>query len=145
MSIDVFMSYASEDRSRVRPLVDALKEQGWSVWWDRAIVPGANFESDIEFAIAQARCVVVVWTGASTASQWVRAEALDGLDRGVLVPLMLEPVRLSLAFRHTDAAQLFEWSGDRDHPEFRRLVDGIRATIDGRSVVSRAVTIAREP
>ncbi len=59
MAIDVFMSYASEDRERVRPLVDALKVRGWSVWWDREIVPGDAFEARIERALADARCVVV--------------------------------------------------------------------------------------
>jgi hypothetical protein len=34
---DIFISYASEDRSRVRPLADALSGHGWSVWWDRQI------------------------------------------------------------------------------------------------------------
>lgn len=132
MSIDIFMSYASQDRDRVRPLVDALKAQGWSVWWDREIVPGADFEAHIEAAMADARCVVVVWTAASLASEWVHSEALDGLQRHVLVPLMLEPVRLPLAFRHKDCAQLFGWSGDRNHPELKRLVRGIESTLAGR-------------
>jgi tetratricopeptide (TPR) repeat protein len=134
MSIDVFMSYASEDRDAVRPLVEALKAHGWSVWWDREIVPGANFEAHIEAAMADARCVVVVWTASSLASEWVHSEALDGLERRVLVPLMLEPVRLPLAFRHKDCAQLFGWRGEHDHPEFKRLIGGIESTLAGRLV-----------
>ena len=34
---DIFLSYASEDRERVRPLAEALSRQGWAVWWDRII------------------------------------------------------------------------------------------------------------
>ncbi len=134
MSIDVFVSYASQDRDRVRPLVDALKAQGWSVWWDREIVPGSSFEARIEDAIGQARCVVVVWTATALTSDWVHAEALEGLERRVLVPLMLEPVRLPLAFRHKDTAQLFGWDGERDHPEYRRLVTGIEGVLAGRVI-----------
>ena len=31
---DIFIGYASEDRSRVKPLAEALEELGQSVWWD---------------------------------------------------------------------------------------------------------------
>ncbi len=34
---DIFLSYASEDRERVRPLVEWLEEHGWSVSWDRKL------------------------------------------------------------------------------------------------------------
>ena len=33
---DIFISYASEDRDRVKSLARALEQEGWSVWWDRA-------------------------------------------------------------------------------------------------------------
>ena len=39
---DIFISYARYDRARVRPLVTALKQQGWEVWWDEDIVPGQD-------------------------------------------------------------------------------------------------------
>ena len=37
---DIFLSYASDDRSRARSLAEALEAQGWSVWWDRIIPAG---------------------------------------------------------------------------------------------------------
>ena len=37
---DVFISYASEDRNRVRPLAEALQSRGFNVWWDRSLPPG---------------------------------------------------------------------------------------------------------
>ena len=39
---DIFVSYARADKARVAPLVAALERQGWSVWWDPAIVPGQH-------------------------------------------------------------------------------------------------------
>jgi serine/threonine-protein kinase len=39
---DVFVSYKAEDRSRVKPLVDALEDRGFIVWWDVHIGGGAN-------------------------------------------------------------------------------------------------------
>ena len=32
---EIFISYASEDLERVKPIVEALALQGWAVWWDR--------------------------------------------------------------------------------------------------------------
>ena len=58
---DIFLSYASDDRLRVAPLVSSFEAQGWSVWWDRHIVPGTSFDDMIEQALAQSACVVVVW------------------------------------------------------------------------------------
>jgi TolB-like protein len=131
MPTDIFISYASEDRDRIHPLVDALQRHGWTVWWDREIVPGADFARRIEAAIAAARCVVVVWTEASVDSTWVQSEALEGLERRILVPVRLDPVSLPLAFRHKNAAQLHPWTGDDSHPEFQRLLRGIEETLSG--------------
>ena len=41
---DIFISYASADRDRARLLADALAQKGWSVWWDRTIPPGKEFD-----------------------------------------------------------------------------------------------------
>lgn len=39
---DIFLSYSSDDRGRVRPIVAALERRDWSVWWDREILPGGS-------------------------------------------------------------------------------------------------------
>ena len=79
---DIFVSYSREDRKRVAPLIELLESLGLSVWWDREIKPGDDFEGNIDKAILDARCVVVVWSKHSVKSRWVRNEALEGLDRG---------------------------------------------------------------
>ncbi len=48
---DIFISYASEDRSRVEPLAKALEDQGCSVWWDPQIPPGKTFFGVIKEAL----------------------------------------------------------------------------------------------
>ena len=83
---DTFISYAREDRTRVRLLADALSAHGWSVWWDYQIQAGKAFDEVIEGALASARSVVVVWSHQSIASHWVLEEAEEGRRRGILVP-----------------------------------------------------------
>ena len=96
---DVFLSYAHTDRPLMAPLVAAIEAQGWSVWWDRAIAPGQEFDRHIAAELAVARAVLVVWTDASVESRWVRGEARDGADRGILVPVRIGDARLPIDFR----------------------------------------------
>ncbi len=39
---DTFVSYAHEDELRVRPIVEELRQLGWSVFWDSDIPPGCD-------------------------------------------------------------------------------------------------------
>ena len=55
---DIFLSYASQDRERILPLVEALESDGLSVWWDRNIQAGATYGRESESALAAAKCVV---------------------------------------------------------------------------------------
>ena len=79
MSTDIFISYAREDRSRVKPLAQLLQAEGWSVWWDPEIPVGLSFDDVIDKALDAARCVIVVWTETSRGSRWVKTEAEEGL------------------------------------------------------------------
>jgi adenylate cyclase len=45
---DVFVSYSRRDKARVAPLVSAIAARGWSVWWDPEIIPGQEFERQID-------------------------------------------------------------------------------------------------
>jgi hypothetical protein len=47
---DIFIGYANADRPGVKPLVDALQQRGWSVWWDRKISIGKTWDQVIDAA-----------------------------------------------------------------------------------------------
>ena len=126
---DIFLSYARPDRARILPLVKALEAQGWTVWWDRSIIPGNRWDQAIEQELDRARCAVVAWTQHSVTSAWVRTEANEGQRRGMLVPVLLEHVRIPLAFRMLQAANLVDWSADPNHAEFRALCQAVRGIL----------------
>jgi len=63
--LDIFISYARKDLSRVEPIARALESLGYGVWWDADLRAGRRFHQDIERELAAARCVLVVWTQAA--------------------------------------------------------------------------------
>ena len=74
---DIFVSYKSEDRKRVEPIVDALIAEGFSVWWDVQIEAGTDWRERIKQALQSSACVLVVWTETSVGpqGQFVQDEA----------------------------------------------------------------------
>lgn len=126
---DIFISYSSGDKTYVKGIAALLEQQGWSVWWDREIPIGQRFDNVIEEELAKAHCVVVIWTKRSIASEWVKNEANEALQLGKLVPVLLEKVTIPLAFKRTEAALLFNWNGEIDHPELPLLFDAITQAI----------------
>ena len=130
---DVFLSYASANRLRVVPLVEALRKRGWSVWWDRTIPPGKTWDQVIESALADARCVVVLWSPNSIESHWVLTEAEEARQRGILVPALLEDVTLPLAFRRIQAANLVDWSGAMPSARFDELAGAVSEVLSSNA------------
>ncbi len=126
---DIFISYARTDVETARTLAEALETQGWSVWWDRRIPAGRRFDEVIDAQLSAARCVISLWSEAGVASHWVREEAADARERGILTPAFLEPVRAPLGFRSLQSADLNGWRGDRSHGGFQQLVEDIEALL----------------
>jgi serine/threonine protein kinase len=110
---DVLVSFAREDRKWAGSLAAALAEAGFSVAWDLRGRAGQSFDTQKEEALAAAKAVVVVWSAAALASHWVRAEAGDALERGILVPVLMEPVIPPLLFRQLASADLTDWTGGK--------------------------------
>jgi hypothetical protein len=126
---DIFVSYSREDRPRAEALAAALEVAGWTVWWDRSVPAGRTFDEVIEEAIEASRCVMVLWSEHSIASRWVRTEAQEGVDRGVLVPVLIDEVKIPLAFRRVQAANLTGWNGEGTDPAFGSLLADIEALV----------------
>jgi formylglycine-generating enzyme required for sulfatase activity len=126
---DIFISYASEDRERASRIASVLESCGWSVWWDRKIVAGQAFDEAIERELEAAKCVIVLWSQESIDSEWVKNEAAVASERGVLVPALIDRVKLPLEFRRRQTADMVGWDGNTSQEGFQALCNGVAAKV----------------
>jgi adenylate cyclase len=126
---DVFVSYARSDKARVAPLVAAIEAKGWSVWWDPEIDPGQEFDRRIAAELKAAAAVLVVWTANSVASRWVRGEAREGVERGILVPVRFEGASLPIDVRAFHTTDFDDWGEDPRSPQVQEVLRALGAII----------------
>ena len=126
---DVFVSYARGDKARVAPLVAAIEAKGWSVWWDPEIGPGQEFDRQIDAALKAAAAVLVVWTPTSVESRWVRGEAREGADRGILVPLRFEGANLPIDVRALHTTDFDGWNEDPGSAQVQEMLRALGAIL----------------
>ena len=127
----VLVSYAREDTRRVAKLIGALKHHDLTIWSDQGLPGGEQWRANIETALSQANCVVVVWTRRSVGpdGEFVRDEATRAKARGVLVPVLLDKVSPPLGFGEIQAVDLSRWKSDPENPHLLDLVNACRAKL----------------
>ncbi|MDB9960852.1 TIR domain-containing protein [Oceanihabitans sp.] len=124
---DIFISYAKVDQEIARTVAEALSKEGFEVWWDIDIPTGSTFDAAIEQAVADAKCVIVLWSENSSKSEWVHVEAAEGKARNILVPILVSDTDIPFAFRRRQTADLRGWLKDKNDPSFGRILVDIRS------------------
>lgn len=115
---DIFLSYAHPDRARVEALGKVLSEH-FSVWWDADLDAASTWRKELEEQIDSARCVVVLWTEAARASDFVRSEASRAAQRRTLLQVCLDGDGVPLGFTESQWLDLRAWTGDPADPLLR--------------------------
>ena len=137
--IDIFISYASEDRREAAELAGFLTDRGYRVWWDRELVAGQDFHATIGRVLEECKVAIVIWTEISIKSRWVLGEAESAANAHKLVPVRIDslpPARLPVGFLSLHTVAL----GDR-----AELLGAIRSQMGAlaRTVSRREVILAR--
>jgi hypothetical protein len=104
---DVFISYAKTARPQTEGLAIFLAGEGYSVWWDAALLSGDSFRSVILKELDAAKVVIVIWTPASVQSEWVISEAERAAAAGKLITLRtrdipIQSIPMPFGVRHTE-------------------------------------------
>jgi serine/threonine-protein kinase len=133
---DIFVSYKSEDRDRLQPLISALEAEGFSVWWDRHIGGGTRWREEIQEHLDAAKCVIVAWTKRSVgpAGDFVRDEATRAQRRGSYLPIRFDRSAPPLGFGEIQVISLKGWRGDRSDPRFRAIAEAVRRRVTGEDI-----------
>jgi hypothetical protein len=129
---DIFISYKKEDAGRVVRIVEALRAEGFSVWWDHGITPGSNWDRTIQEQLDKAKVVVAVWSVLSRDAPWVKEESGVGKNRGILVPIRIDDVEPPLGFGLIQAVDLIDWKGDVKDPRWGHFSGALKAVLSGQ-------------
>ena len=137
---DVFISHASEDKDEVvRPLANAIRESGMSVWYDEfELRIGDSLRRKIDMGLANSRFEVVVLSQSFFGRGWPKYE-LDGLvTRAVSGEQILLPIwhniskREVIGYSPSLADRIARTTSTHTVEEIAaEIVDVIRNPIDG--------------
>lgn len=119
---DVFISYKQEEREAVQIIASSLSDLKVSVWFDTKLRAGGSFDEEIATALTSAKAVLVCWTPAAIASEWVRGEAAQGQETNRYVACFLQPTKLIPPFNLIQTENLCAWSGQQDDPAWLKLL-----------------------
>lgn len=134
-SYDVFVSYSSADKVRVRLLAQRLRHAGIVVWFDEwTIQPGDDIYLAVERGLELSRTLLLCLSPAALGSDWVGLERSTGLFRDPsnagrrFIPILLEPCILPATL------QRYKYIDLRDESEtgFAELLVSCKAVIRKR-------------
>src|SRR5262245_38303789 len=140
---DIFISYKKEDAGRVIRLVEALRAEGFDVWWDHGIKAGSEWDRSIHQELYAAKVVIATWSKASVAAPWVKEEATVGKNRGVLLPVKIDEVDPPLGFMMIQAADLVDWRGDRSDPRWAFFLEAVRGILRGGAALAAEAPVRK--
>jgi hypothetical protein len=95
----IFISYARENEDKAKRLEAMFVKAGVSVWRDRSMIAGDEFQITIERHMQQANKVLLIWTNEAARSRWVLAEAELGASLRKLVPVSYDNAPPPLGLR----------------------------------------------
>ncbi|UOY00193.1 DNA/RNA non-specific endonuclease [Blastococcus sp. PRF04-17] len=121
----VFISYAREDEAVAQRLRELLHGEGWDVWWDRDLYVGTTWEQHLLQVLEGCRAVVLVWSAAAAASDWVGREMAAAAGAEKLLPCVLDATPVPPPYDALQFAPLQGWTGDRGHPALPGLFAGL--------------------
>ncbi|MBI5295805.1 MAG: toll/interleukin-1 receptor domain-containing protein [Chloroflexi bacterium] len=132
--LHVFLCHASEDKSITRELYQSLIGDGFTVWLDeKNLLPGQEWEVEIEKAVANADVVIVCLSNKSVSKEgYVQKELRYALDIALekpegtifIIPLKLDDCQVPRRLRFWQWVDYFPTS--QREAAYERLIQSLR-------------------
>ena len=122
---DIFISYQRQDKKNAQILANRITAAGLSVWWDHDLLGGQDYDVVIERELSASKVVIVIWSGLSKQSKWVKEEATRALKRDALIPVTFDYTEPPLGFGLSHVIQ-FSNSNSVTSEEFAKLYQSIQ-------------------
>ena len=119
--VDVFVSYSRSDHAFVERLAEAIRAEGFDLWWDVELPPHLSYGDVITEKITQAKAVIVVWSSEAVKSEWVRAEADMARNQRKLVQIATGSIMPPLPFNQIQFAEMAGWNGEANHAGWSKV------------------------
>ncbi len=125
---DIFIAYSQRDRLKAGWVANALKSEGFSVWWDIELLGGQRFADIIIRELDAAKAVMVLWSPEASQSVWVREEASRAADQNKLIPTIIEGdvSQIPLGFRQYQTVDLTRWTGNKNDLDWLKVLVALR-------------------
>jgi TolB-like protein len=127
---DVFIAH-SQSTSLVQLMANALRDLGYTVWWDNELPVHRPYAKVIDERLTDAKAVIVLWSSEAVESVWVRDEAETARIADKLVQVTTDGAVPPRPFGQIQYADLAGWTGDVDAPEWRKVLASV-AELVGR-------------
>ena len=133
---DIFLSYSRKEKAKAVKFLKFLEGNGWDIWWDNKILPGKRWDKVIDTQLENAKCVIVLWTKKAYASDHVFDEITSGHERGILLPVMFENIKVP--FKRLQTCDFTSWPKFPDQETVDILLTAVKEMI--REVQSEPYT-----
>ena len=124
---DLYITYGLRESMWVNKLVSLLDAEGYTIFWEHAVAPGADVRSEESIqALTDAKCVLAVWSDTAVDDFWVLSDAERALEQKKLISLVAKSAVIPRAFRQIETIFTQHWDVEtKDEKVFSKLLEEI--------------------
>jgi hypothetical protein len=100
----IFISYSSKDVEIAENIQEYLEHDGFDVWRDKSRIE-TDWSKEIAGALSRQDVILVLWSGDSSKSQWVKNEWITAraLEKRIILVVITALEKLPKPLRNLDA------------------------------------------